>query len=101
MINFFNSLTSIEIFFLTIGFLGQGIFASRFIVQWIYSEKKGESSIPIVFWYLSIFGGLLFGIGMTLTSGCGNKTLIRFGGGNLKSLVVLPSPLLQVILLDR
>ena len=32
---------------------------------------------------------LLFGIGMTLTSGCGNKTLIRFGGGNLKSLVVL------------
>ena len=58
MINFFNSLTSIEIFFLTIGFLGQGIFASRFIVQWIYSEKKGESLIPITFWYLSIFGGL-------------------------------------------
>ena len=58
MINFFNSLTNIEIFFLTIGFLGQGIFASRFIVQWIYSEKKGESLIPITFWYLSIFGGL-------------------------------------------
>ena len=58
MIEYFNSLTSFEIFFLIIGFLGQGLFASRFVVQWIYSEKKGESSIPIVFWYLSIFGGL-------------------------------------------
>ena len=45
-------------FWLVVGFLGQGIFASRFIVQWIYSEKKGESHIPIVFWYLSIFGGI-------------------------------------------
>jgi len=54
----FSNLTSTEIIFLIIGFLGQGVFASRFIVQWIYSEKKGESSIPIVFWYLSILGGL-------------------------------------------
>ena len=45
-------------FFLTIGFLGQALFASRFVIQWIYSEKKGVSSIPISFWYLSIFGGL-------------------------------------------
>ena len=58
MFNFFNSLNQIEIFFLIIGFAGQGLFASRFIVQWIYSEKKGVSTIPIVFWYLSIFGGL-------------------------------------------
>ena len=57
MISFFNSLSTFEIIFLIIGFLGQGLFASRFIIQWIYSEKKGESSIPIVFWYLSIFGG--------------------------------------------
>ena len=58
MINYFLNLTQIEIFFLIIGFVGQGIFASRFIVQWILSEKKGESYIPIIFWYLSIFGGL-------------------------------------------
>ena len=58
MFNYFSNLSSIEIFFLAIGFLGQGIFASRFIVQWIYSEKKGVSSIPIIFWYLSILGGL-------------------------------------------
>ncbi|HSO06302.1 MAG TPA: YeeE/YedE family protein [Pelomicrobium sp.] len=40
-------------------------------------------------WSRYIVGGLLFGIGMTLGSGCGNKTLIRVGQGNLKSLVVL------------
>ena len=36
----------------------------------------------------NILGGLLFGIGMTFASGCGNKTLIRIGGGNLKSILV-------------
>lgn len=40
-------------------------------------------------WGRYIIGGLIFGIGMTLGSGCGNKTLIRIGGGNLKSVVVL------------
>ena len=52
------SFNNIEIIFLIIGFVGQGLFASRFIVQWILSEKKGESYIPLVFWYLSIFGGI-------------------------------------------
>ena len=58
MINYLNNLDDIEVIFLIIGFLGQGLFASRFIFQWIYSEKKGESAIPIIFWYLSIFGGI-------------------------------------------
>ncbi len=44
---------------LIIGFAGQALFASRFIVQWLISEKKGKSVIPIAFWYLSISGGLL------------------------------------------
>ena len=58
MVNYFYNLTNIELIFLIIGFVGQGLFASRFIVQWIYSEKKGQSSIPLIFWYLSIFGGI-------------------------------------------
>ena len=58
MINYINNLSNLEIFFLAIGFLGQGLFASRFVFQWIYSEKRGVSSIPIIFWYLSIFGGI-------------------------------------------
>jgi uncharacterized membrane protein YedE/YeeE len=40
-------------------------------------------------WLSNIVGGLLFGAGMTLASGCGSKTLIRLGAGNLKSLIVL------------
>ncbi|MBI5611482.1 MAG: YeeE/YedE family protein [Gammaproteobacteria bacterium] len=40
-------------------------------------------------WLRYLLGGVLFGIGMTLGSGCGNKTFVRIGGGNLKSLVLL------------
>ena len=40
-------------------------------------------------WPRHLLGGLMFGVGMTLASGCGNKTLVRLGEGNLKSLVVL------------
>ena len=40
-------------------------------------------------WLSLVVGGFLFGFGMTLGSGCGSKTLIRVGGGNLKSLIVL------------
>jgi uncharacterized membrane protein YedE/YeeE len=40
-------------------------------------------------WLRHLVGGLMFGVGMTLASGCGNKTLVRLGEGNLKSLVVL------------
>src|SRR5262245_48904317 len=43
---------------------------------------------PRFTWLSYVLGGLLFGIGMTLASGCGSKTLVRIGSGNLKSLVV-------------
>lgn len=39
-------------------------------------------------WLRYILGGILFGVGMTLGSGCGSRTLVRIGGGNLKSVVV-------------
>jgi hypothetical protein len=39
-------------------------------------------------WLGAILGGLMFGFGMTLAGGCGNKTLVRIGAGNMKSLVV-------------
>ena len=42
---------------LTVGFVGQALFASRFIVQWITSERVKRSVIPHAFWYLSIAGG--------------------------------------------
>ena len=57
MISFFYNLSTLEIIFLIIGFTGQAIFGSRFIFQWLYSEKLGKSAIPFYFWYLSICGG--------------------------------------------
>lgn len=40
-------------------------------------------------WVENLLGGLMFGVGMSLAGGCANKTLVRLGAGNLKSLVVL------------
>lgn len=47
-----------EWIWLSIGFFGQGLFACRFLVQWLYSERNKRSMIPIAFWYFSITGGL-------------------------------------------
>ena len=43
---------------LIFGFVGQALFSARFIVQWIASEAKKESVIPLAFWYFSLAGGL-------------------------------------------
>jgi len=44
---------------LILGMGGQLAFASRFLVQWIVSERRGESVIPIAFWYLSLGGSAI------------------------------------------
>jgi lipid-A-disaccharide synthase-like uncharacterized protein len=44
---------------IAIGFAGQLLFAGRFLVQWITSERRGESVIPVGFWYLSLGGSLI------------------------------------------
>jgi len=44
---------------LIVGFLGQFLFFMRFLIQWIASERKGESTIPVQFWYFSIGGSLI------------------------------------------
>lgn len=45
-----------------VGIAGQLLFSSRFIVQWVASERKRESVVPVAFWYLSIVGGALTAI---------------------------------------
>ncbi|WP_297598274.1 lipid-A-disaccharide synthase N-terminal domain-containing protein [uncultured Cetobacterium sp.] len=45
--------------FLIIGFVGQGLFSMRFIIQWIASEKAKKSVIPFSFWIFSLFGSIL------------------------------------------
>lgn len=42
-----------------LGFVGQAFFFMRFLIQWIVSEKRGESTIPIAFWYCSIGGSII------------------------------------------
>jgi lipid-A-disaccharide synthase-like uncharacterized protein len=44
---------------LAVGLIGQGAFFSRFLVQWVASERAGESFIPMSFWYLSLVGSLI------------------------------------------
>ena len=47
-----------EWLWLAIGFCGQALFSMRFLVQWLSSEAKGRSTIPVAFWYFSVAGGV-------------------------------------------
>ena len=67
------------------------------IIGVVFFELSGVASVDSTLppyrgsnfaWLEYILGGFLFGIGMTLGSGCGNKSLIRIGGGNLKSIIL-------------
>lgn len=50
---------SSNMLWLGLGFFAQGLFAARFIVQWISSERAGKSVVPVSFWYISLAGSLL------------------------------------------
>ncbi len=43
---------------MVLGFTGQALFSARFLVQWIASEAKKQSVIPLAFWYFSLAGGV-------------------------------------------
>lgn len=48
-----------EVFWIALGLVGQTFFFSRFLVQWIASERAGKSVVPVAFWLLSLGGGAL------------------------------------------
>ena len=54
-----GGLNSNELAWVIIGTLGQFIFFSRWIIQWLSSEKNKTSIIPVAFWWCSLFGGLI------------------------------------------
>lgn len=54
-----NWLSQLDNIWMLIGFLGQGLFFSRFLIQWLRSEMVGKSVIPVAFWYFSISGGIV------------------------------------------
>ena len=42
---------------LIVGFVGQGVFTARFLLQWLASERRKKSVIPVMFWHFSLLGG--------------------------------------------
>lgn len=84
MSDYFTNLTSIEMMWLGIGFLGQSLFFSRWIIQWIASERNAESQMPIAFWYMSLGGGLI-----VLTYAIYRKDPVFIAGQGIGSFVYL------------
>ena len=70
---------------IAVAMTGTGILVASGLID----TAKTFYTAPQVRWLSCLAGGLLFGFGMTLSSGCGSKSLIRAGAGNLKSLVVV------------
>ena len=85
---------STETIWLGIGFLGQGLFFGRWLVQWIASERSAESRVPISFWYMSLIGGLI-----TLTYAIyrrGSRLYFRQGLGAVVYLATSSSSLARI-----
>jgi lipid-A-disaccharide synthase-like uncharacterized protein len=53
------SVNSIPVSWLVVGFAGQAMFSGRFLVQWVTSERRRKSIVPVLFWWLSLAGGVL------------------------------------------
>jgi uncharacterized protein len=62
-------------------------FNAMVALGWVEAGKSIYAP-PRLIWLSNVVGGLLFGFGMVLASGCGSKTLVRIGGGSLKAVVV-------------
>lgn len=82
-----GSLTRFRVWFLA---MGLAMIVTQ-VMYWTGRIDLGQSIYHTTnfTWLGYIVGGLLFGVGMTIGSGCGQRTLVRLGGGNLKSLIVL------------
>lgn len=71
-----------ETIWVVTGFLGQGLFFGRWIVQWLASERSASSKVPISFWYLSLVGGLI-----TLAYAIYRKDPVFIAGQSIGSIV--------------
>jgi uncharacterized membrane protein YedE/YeeE len=78
--------TRMRMWLLAIGVAMMG-FNAMVAAGWLQAAHSVYAG-PQLIWLSNVVGGLLFGFGMVLASGCGSKTLVRVGGGSLKALVV-------------
>ena len=60
-----RELLSSKTFWMIFGFTGQALFGGAFLIQWIVSERRKRSHIPLSFWYLRIAGSLML-LGLTI-----------------------------------
>jgi uncharacterized membrane protein YedE/YeeE len=69
--------------------IGLAILGTNLLVYYNYMDV-GQTYYTrgTIHWFAALVGGITFGVGMTLAGGCGQRTLVRLGGGNLKSVVV-------------
>ena len=77
-------MTMTETIWLAIGFLGQGVFFMRWVIQWVASERSAQSRVPIAFWYMSLVGGLI-----TLAYAIYRKDPVFIAGQSIGALVYL------------
>ena len=59
VLGFLRVETWLEFWWVVVGLTGQAMFTTRFVVQWLASERAGRSLVPVAFWWLSIAGGLI------------------------------------------
>ena len=81
-----GSWTRLRMWGMAVGVAAIGFYGMAWL-GWIDADKSIYTAGRII-WLSATVGGLLFGFGMVLASGCGSKTLVRIGAGSLKSLVV-------------
>ena len=81
-------------FWLIFGITAQLLFAARFLVQWISSERAGRSVVPVAFWFFSMAGGL-----MTLTYGIVKREPVIIMGQAFSTIIYVRN--LMLILKER
>lgn len=59
LVQWWNSVSVLELVWISIGLIAQLMFTMRFVVQWVASERARQSIVPELFWYFSFAGGLL------------------------------------------
>ena len=78
-------------FWLAFGLVAQLLFTARFLVQWISSERAGQSVVPMAFWFFSMGGGL-----MTLIYGIAKREPIIILGQSLSTVIYLRNIMLII-----
>ena len=78
-------------FWLAFGLVAQLLFTARFLVQWISSERAGQSVVPMAFWFFSMGGGL-----MTLVYGIAKREPVIIIGQSLATIIYIRNIMLIV-----